>query len=131
MLNLLLVAGTIALASAPAGAAAVTGNADAGKKVFMKCAVCHGIGDKKGAIGPSLNNVIGRQAGTLPEFKARYSKQIVAAGAAGLVWNEAEISNWVAGPAKKIPGTKMAFPGLKSPQEIADVVAYVKTFSGK
>ena len=115
---------------AAAGSAhAAEGNAEAGKKVFNKCAVCHGIGDKKGAVGPNLNGVVGRTAGTLEEYKAKYSKPMVAAGAAGLVWSEAEISAWVADPKKKIPGTKMVFPGLKKEQEIADVVAYVKSFS--
>jgi len=125
----LLVAGVIGLAAiAPATAA---GNADAGKKVFVKCAVCHGIGEKKGAVGPSLNNVIGRKAGTQADFAKKYSKQMIAAGAAGLVWDEAQIAAYVADPKKKIPGNKMAFAGLKNPKEIEDVIAYIKTHSGK
>ena len=128
VLRFLLVASVVGLAAtAPANAAA--GNAEAGKKVFAKCAVCHGIGEKKGAVGPSLNNVIGRKAGTQADFVKRYSKQMIAAGAGGLVWNEAEISTYVSDPKKKIPGNKMAFAGLKNPQEIADVVAYIKTYS--
>jgi cytochrome c len=119
----------VLIIAAAGSAHAAEGNAEAGKKVFNKCAVCHGIGDKKGAVGPNLNGVVGRTAGTLEEYKAKYSKPMVAAGAAGLVWSEAEISAWVADPKKKIPGTKMVFPGLKKEQEIADVVAYVKSFS--
>lgn len=125
----LLAAGAISLAAfAPAAAA---GNPEAGKKVFVKCAVCHGIGEKKGAVGPSLNNVIGRKAGTQADFAKKYSKQMIAAGAAGLVWDEAQIAAYVADPKKKIPGNKMAFAGLKNPKEIEDVVAYIKTYSGK
>lgn len=127
--SFLLVAGVIGLAVAAPAAAA--GNADAGKKVFAKCAVCHGIGEKKAAVGPSLNNVIGRKAGTQADFAKRYSKQMIAAGAGGLVWDEAQIAAYVSDPKKKIPGNKMAFAGLKNPKEIADVIAYIKTHSGK
>lgn len=122
-----LLAGLALLATASASGA--EGNVEAGKKVFNKCATCHGIGDKKGAVGPSLNGVVGRTAGTLEDYKAKYSKPMVAAGTAGLVWTEAELAAWVADPKKKVPGTKMVFPGLKKEQEIADVVAYVKSFS--
>ena len=127
----LTISGFVAFLATPV--LAVDGNVDAGKKVFAKCAVCHGIGDTKKPIAPNLNNVIGRTAGTEPEYLAKkgqgYSKAMIAAGAGGLVWTEAEIAVWVADPKKKVPGTKMVFPGLKSEQDIADVVAYVKTFS--
>ncbi|BDA85242.1 hypothetical protein Sa4125_27840 [Aureimonas sp. SA4125] len=119
--------GVLSLAASAASGA--EGNVDAGKKVFGKCATCHGIGEKKGAIGPNLNGVVGRTAGTLEEYKTKYSKPLVAAGTGGLVWTEAELSAWLADPKKKVPGTKMVFPGLKKEQEIADVVAYVKSFS--
>lgn len=130
-LNFLIVAGFAAYAAAPAHA--LEGNADAGKKVFAKCAVCHGIGDTKKPIGPSLNNVVGRPAGSQAEFLAKggsgYSKAMLAAGAAGLVWTDDQILEWITNPKKKIPGTKMAFPGLTKEQDRADVLAYVKTFT--
>lgn len=110
-------------------------NVDAGKKVFLKCAVCHGIGDTKKPVGPSLNNVIGRTAGTEPDFLAKkgagYSKAMIAAGEGGLVWDEAQIAEYITDPKKKIPGNKMAFPGLKKEQERLDVIAYIKTFSAQ
>ncbi len=131
LLGFLTLSGIVAALTTPV--MAIEGNVDAGKKVFAKCAVCHGIGDAKKPIGPTLNGVVGRTAGTQPDFLAKkgagYSKAMIAAGEGGLVWTEAEIASWVADPKKKIPGTKMAFPGLKKEQEIADVVAYVKTFS--
>lgn len=124
----------VAVALTPATQAlAVDGNADAGKKVFLKCGVCHGIGDTKKPVAPNLNNVVGRTAGTQEEFLAKgssgYSAAMIEAGKGGLVWTEENISKWVADPKKMIPKTKMAFPGLKKEQEIADVVAYIKTFS--
>ena len=112
---------------------ALEGNVDAGKKVFAKCGVCHGIGEKKASIGPSLNNVVGRPAATQPDYLAKkaagYSKAMIAAGAAGLVWTDDQILEWITAPAKKVPGTKMAFPGLPKEQDRADVLAYVKTFT--
>jgi cytochrome c len=130
-LNILAVAGLVLTACSPTWAA--EGNADAGKKVFVKCAVCHGIGDTKKPIGPNLNNVIGRTAGTQPDFVAKkaagYSKAMVAAGAAGLVWDEAQIAEYITDPKKKVPGNKMAFPGLPKEQDRLDVIAYIKTFS--
>lgn len=131
LLRFLTLSGIVAALTTPV--MALDGNVDAGKKVFAKCAVCHGIGDAKKPIGPTLNGVIGRTAGTQPDFLAKkgagYSKAMIAAGEGGLVWTEEELASWVADPKKKIPGTKMAFPGLKKEQEIADVIAYVKTFS--
>lgn len=107
-------------------------DAEAGKKVFIKCAVCHGVGDVKKPLGPTLNGVIGRTAGTEPEFAAKaagYSKAMKEAGAAGLVWDEAAIAEYITDPKKKVPGNKMAFAGLKVEKERLDVIAYIKTFS--
>ena len=131
MLKVLAAAGFVAAMAQPV--LAVDGTVEAGKKVFVKCAVCHGIGDTKKPIGPNLNNVIGRTAGTQEEFLAKgkqgYSEAMIAAGAGGLVWDETQIAEYVADPKKKVPGNKMVFPGLKKEQEIADVIAYVKSFS--
>lgn len=106
---------------------------DEGKKVFLKCGVCHGIGDVKKPIGPNLNGVIGRKAGTEPEFLAKkgagYSKAMIAAGEGGLVWDEAQIAEYITDPKKKIPGNKMAFPGLSKEKERLDVIAYIKSVS--
>ena len=131
VLKLLTLFGIVATWAAPA--LSLEGNADAGKKVFAKCGVCHGIGETKKPVGPNLNAVIGRTAGTEPEFLAKkgagYSKAMIAAGAAGLVWDEAQINEYITDPKKKIPGNKMAFPGLPKEQDRLDVLAYVKTFS--
>jgi cytochrome c2 len=133
VLRFLTLSAVVAVLSTPA--AALDGNVDAGKKVFTKCAVCHGIGDTKKQIGPTLNNVIGRVAGTEPDFLAKkgagFSKALINAGAAGLVWNETELASWLADPKAKVPGTKMVFVGLKKEQEIADVIAYVKSFTAQ
>ncbi len=132
-LKILAILGLATTAAVPA--LAQEGNVDAGKKVFLKCGVCHGIGDAKKPVGPSLNNVIGRTAGTEPDFLAKkgagYSKAMIAAGEGGLVWDEAQIAEYITDPKKKIPGNKMAFPGLKAEQDRLDVIAYIKTFSAE
>jgi len=131
LVKFLKLGGVFAILATPA--AALDGNADAGKKVFAKCGVCHGIGDTKKPIGPNLNNVVGRTAGTQPEFLAKgnagYSKAMIAAGAAGQVWTEDQILEYITDPKKKVPGNKMAFPGLPKEQDRVDVLAYIKTFS--
>lgn len=100
-----------------------------GETIFKRCATCHGIGDTTKPIAPNLNGVIGRVAGTQEDFVKKYSKAMVAAGEGGLVWTEADIDEYITDPKKKVPGNKMAFPGLKKPEERADVIAYIKTFS--
>jgi cytochrome c len=100
-----------------------------GERIFARCAVCHGIGDTTKPLGPNLNNVIGRTAGTLEEFAARYSPAMKEAGAGGIVWSEETIAEYITDPRAFIPGNRMAFPGLRDEQERADVIAYIKQFS--
>jgi len=125
---LLSVAATAAFAST-----ASAQDADAGKRIFARCAVCHGIGDAKKPIAPSMNGVIGRTAGTEPDFLAKggagYSKAMIAAGDGGLVWDEANLDEYLTDGRKKIPGNKMAFGGIKAEKDRLDVIAYIKTFT--
>jgi cytochrome c len=102
-------------------------DAAAGEKVFTKCKVCH-IADKdQNKIGPSLNGVIGRTAGTHPGFS--YSPAMVAAGKSGVKWDEATLTTYLKDPKAMVKGTKMAFVGLKQDADIANVIAYLKQFS--
>jgi cytochrome c len=119
----------VAFVLVAATTAAGAQDADAGKKVFAKCGVCHAVGDAKKPIGPTLNGLIGRTAGTEPDFAAKYSKAMKDAGAGGLVWDEASIAEYIADPKTMVPGNKMAFAGLKVEKDRLDVIAYLKTFS--
>lgn len=102
-------------------------DAAAGEKVFTKCKVCH-IADKdQNKVGPSLNGVIGRTAGTHPDFT--YSAAMIAAGKSGVKWDEPTLTTYLHDPKAMVKGTKMTFPGLKSDQDIANVIAYLKQFS--
>ena len=116
-------------------ASAMEGDAVKGEKVFKKCASCHTVGESaKNKVGPVLNDVFGRQAGTFADYK--YGNSIVAAGEAGLVWNEDELFIYLEDPRKylraklddKSAKSKMAFK-LRKEQDRLDVIAYLKSFS--
>ena len=117
------------------------GNAEAGADVFRKCMACHRVGEgAKNLVGPVLNGVLGRKAGTAAEFN--YSDLNKAAGVAGLEWNEARVFEYLeepntflkkflttAGKPELAEGqTKMTFK-LADKQDREDVIAYIKKFS--
>ncbi len=129
MIRYLTIVMTTGLSLTATMAFAQDGDPAKGKTIFNKCAVCHGIDATKKPVGPNLNGVIGRTAGTLEEFAAKYSKAMKEAGAGGLVWTPETIAEYITDPKKKVPGNKMAFPGLKEAQDRADVIAYIAQFS--
>lgn len=103
------------------------GDAEAGEKVFKKCMACHAVGEgAKNKVGPHLNGVMGAPIGHVEDFK--YSKALVEKHEAGETWTDENMAAWLAKPKEFAKGTKMAFAGLKKEQEIADVIAYLKTF---
>ena len=101
------------------------GNPDAGKSVFIKCQACHEAEQGVNKIGPTLKGIVGRKTASIADYK--YSDAMAAKGAAGQVWDEATLAAYLPDPKAYVPGTKMAFAGLKNPQEVADVIAYLKT----
>ena len=99
-------------------------DAAAGEHVFVKCRACHQVGENaKNMVGPSLNGVVGRPAGTFPGYS--YSD---ANKNSGLTWDEATLKEYLKNPRGKVPGTKMAFAGLTSDADIDNVIAYLKQF---
>jgi cytochrome c len=114
---------TLALLVGSAVVANAAGDARAGAAVFDRCAVCH-TNDKGGGdgLGPNLFGIVGRKAATRPGFA--YSPPM---RKSGLVWTDVNLTKWVAGPARLVPGTKMAFAGITSKKQQADVVAYLTT----
>ncbi|WP_315902702.1 cytochrome c family protein [Microbaculum marinisediminis] len=123
--RIVLAAAAAAVLALPAHA---DGDAEKGEKVFKKCRACHEIGEgAKNKVGPELNGVIGRTAGTGADFK--YSDAMVEAGAGGLVWNDDTLEEYLSKPRDFIPKNKMAFAGLKKEDEIEDVIAYLEQYS--
>jgi cytochrome c len=101
------------------------GDAAAGEKVFIKCKACHENEQGVNKIGPTLKGIVGRKGASVEGYA--YSDGAKAKAAEGLVWDEATLAAYLPDPRAYVPGTKMAFAGLKSPQEVADVIAYLKT----
>lgn len=113
--------------------AALAQDIEAGKAVFKKCTACHQVGpEAKNKSGPVLNDLIGRQAGTVEGFK--YRKDIIAAGEKGLAWTEVELAGYLEDPTKYLRAyldddkarSGMAFK-LKKAQDRLDVVAFLKS----
>ena len=110
------------------GSAFAEGDAAAGANVFKKCASCHAVGEgAKNKVGPELNELFGRVAGTAPDVK--YSQAMIDAGAGGLVWSSETLHHFLTKPKDFVKGTKMSFPGLKEQADIDNIVAYLQTFS--
>ena len=121
MIRHLLIASAILCAGTGASQAQ---DAAAGEKVFAQCKICHQIGEKaKNSVGPNLNGVIGRPAGSV----AGYAYSAANKGS-GLTWDEATFKEYIMDPKGKVPGTKMTFAGIKDQQKINDLIAYLKQF---
>ncbi|MFN3282353.1 MAG: c-type cytochrome [Tabrizicola sp.] len=142
-MKLSLITAALALVAAPAFAQdAPTGDAAAGQKVFNKCQTCHMVvneagevlAGKAGKTGPNLYGLPGRTAGTYPDFG--YGESIVALGATGFAWNEADFVTYVADPAKflqeklgdKKAKSKMSFK-LPKEEDARNVWAFIASLS--
>lgn len=111
-----------------AAAADEFGDPEAGKKVYNQCKRCHQVGDgAKHRIGPHLNGIFGRQAGTHDGFK--YSKGLQRAGTHGLEWHADTLNAFVENPRALASGTRMSFAGVKDEEDRLNLVAYLRTFS--
>ena len=97
-------------------------DADRGAKIFKKCASCHNVQKGEGSkVGPALYGVVGRAKGTFAGFS--YSDGLKAKGG---LWDRESINQFITKPKDYISGTKMAFAGLKKPQDRADVILYLE-----
>jgi cytochrome c len=116
------------MAIALSGHAIHAQDTDAGATVFKKCKACHKVGaGAKNGVGPHLNGVFGREAGSIPDFK--YSKSMQRAGHDKLIWTDETLTAFTENPKSLVSKTKMSFRGIKDPQQIADLLAYLRTFS--
>ncbi len=109
---------------ASAEGAALAQDAEAGEKVFAKCRICHQVGEAaKNLIGPTLNGLIGRKAGSVEGYSYTDANK-----SSGLVWDEATLKEYLKNPKAKVPGTKMIFAGLPKEEDADNVIAYLKQF---
>ena len=102
-----------------APAIAAEGNPARGEQIYRRCQGCHSIDANR--VGPRHAGLFGRRAGSLDDYN--YSD---AMRAAGIVWDETTLDQFLTAPRKFIPGTKMPFAGIPDAQERADLIAYLK-----
>ena len=113
-----------AFAAAAAAQESAAGDAAAGEKTFVICRACHQIGPgAQSVVGPSLNGVVGRKAGTYPGFQ--YSE---ANKNSGITWTPEQLDTYLTSPQTVVAGTKMLFPGLKDEQKRRNVIAFLEQF---
>lgn len=100
---------------------ALAADAEAGKAVFNRCKICHAVeAGKPTTVGPNLHGLFGRKAGSVDNYA--YSE---AMKQSGIVWNDETLAKYLRSPRTAVPGTKMAFPGLKDDKQMADLLAYL------
>lgn len=110
-------------AAAGAGKAAPSGNVEAGRAEFARCAWCHQAGPSaRSSFAPQLTGIVGRRAGAATDYN--YSAAIKSSG---IVWNEAMLAAFVKAPQKVVPENKMRFWGISDEQRIANLLAYLRT----
>jgi cytochrome c len=114
----------IVLAASTASSFALAQDVAAGKSSFNKCLACHAIGENaKNKVGPELNGLNGRKSGTVAGYS--YSD---ANKNSGLTWDESTFKEYIKDPKAKIPGTKMAFAGIKKESEVNDLWTFLAQF---
>ena len=100
----------------------LTGDAEAGRVGFGQCRSCHTVEAGVNRVGPSLHAIVGRPVGTVTDY--RYSTAMAAAGG---VWDDQRLYDFLENPREHVPGTKMTFAGIKDGQRRADIIAWLKT----
>ncbi len=105
------------------------GNPVKGAELFKQCVACHNVGEGAAdGVGPQLNHVFGRLAGTIEDYN--YSEALLAKAAEDeLLWHEETIYTFLAGPQFFIKGTTMGFAGFRREKEIRDLMSYLIQFS--
>lgn len=105
-----------------------SGNVEQGAKVFQVCQSCHAIGS--GAVhlvGPHLNEVFGRVAGSLDDFQ--YSEGLRAAGVNGMSWDAEHLDAYIENPIALVTGTNMRFGGIANAEDRDNLIAFLRAYS--
>ena len=99
------------------------GDAVAGKAVFKKCMACHTT-EPVNRVGPTLAGIVDRPVASIQDYS--YSAAMTGFGEDGKHWSEALLAEYLLSPRAMVPGTAMAFVGLKKSEDIANLIAYLK-----
>ena len=95
-----------------------------GEKLFGQCKACHEIGEgARNKVGPHLDQIIGRKAGTVEGFK--YSRAMQAAGEGGLAWSAENIAHYLEKPRDFVPGNRMSYRGMPDARDREALVAWL------
>jgi cytochrome c len=112
-----MVANLLFLGPGPGAAADIA----AGQAIFNRCKICHTVeAGGRSVVGPNLHGIFGRKAGTSDNFAYSEAMQ-----KSGIVWDDDTLTKYLRNPQEFIPGDKMAFPGIKDDNQIADLLAYL------
>jgi cytochrome c len=126
----LMISTLIAVLPAAAPAQQPAGDVAKGEQIFKTCHICHDLGpDAKIKVGPPLNGVVGRHWASWPGYS--YSQGLQDGKAKGNVWTPDLLNKWLENPRALVAGTKMIFPGLKTAEQRADIIAYLGQFDEK
>jgi cytochrome c len=115
-------AAAVLLVIALAAGSAAAADAEHGKALYQTCAACHT--ERPDALGPSLKGVVGRKSAALEDF--RYSNPMKRAN---LVWDEANLRDYIKDPQAKVKGNRMPYGGLTETKDVDDIIAYLKTLN--
>ena len=110
---------------APLAQAQEAGDAAKGEKVFAQCKACHEVEKGVNKVGPTLKGVIGRPVASVPDYN--YSQAMKDFAKTNPAWTDELFLTYIENPKKVVPGTKMAFAGLKKPEDRANILAYLKS----
>jgi len=113
---------SLAFAMLVSPALAQNGSPMRGQKDFRACAPCHSLDPDRNMTGPSLANLWGRKAGSLPSFE-RYSNALKSSG---IIWGDRSLDAWLTDPPRMVPGNDMPFEGIKDAGARADLLAFLK-----
>lgn len=98
-----------------------------GERLYRACKVCHSVEAGVNKMGPSLHNIIGHKAAAIEGY--RYSAAMKAYGEAGNVWTVESLDTFLTSPRKAVPRTKMAYGGMRKPQDRENLLAYLSSLS--
>ncbi|MGE0723581.1 MAG: cytochrome c family protein [Alphaproteobacteria bacterium] len=119
MRHLLPIVGVVLLGLA---APVLAADAGRGERLYAACKACHTL--NQGGLqtaGPNLHGFFGR-----PAAQAAGYNFSPALRNAGIVWDEASLDKYLADPRTAVPGTRMIYPGMRKPEDRADLIAYLK-----